>query len=151
MVERGARVYIETSVISGWGRESFGRILPVFLDMIRKGIYIAIVSEHTLEELSDKNTPQEVITSLETFDYIEEKTTKEMLFLTEKYMSKGIIHKRYEDDALHIAIATVLEVDYLVTWNMKHIANENTKREINKINIKLGYKPLKIRKPEEIM
>jgi hypothetical protein len=46
-----------------------------------------------------------------------------MINLTQKYMEENIVGEQYRSDALHIAIATVLGVDVLVSWNFKHIVN----------------------------
>ena len=51
------RVYIETSVISGYGRRRFHSSLMKFFDLIRKGVFIPIISVHTLAELYDKKHP----------------------------------------------------------------------------------------------
>jgi hypothetical protein len=57
----------------------------------------------------------------------------------------------YTTDALHIAIATILEVDVLLTWNQTHIVNSDLIPRINRVNIEQGYKPVTIKKPEEIL
>ena len=145
------RVYIETSVISGYGRERFHDTLIKFFDLIRSGVFIPIISRHTLLELNHEHTPIQVIENLQTIEFIEYPTTSEMLNLAEKYINKKIIDSKYDDDAMHIAIATLLEVDVLVSWNLTHIVNKNTIPLFNKINIKEGYKTLEIKKPEEIM
>ena len=44
-----------------------------------------------------------------------------------------------EDDALHIAIAATQGVDYLLTWNFKHINNAETKKSITRVVESLGY------------
>jgi len=67
VIEKGAKIYLETSVPSGYGRLVFHRPLEAFLDFIRKGDYIVIVSEHTIYELEKGYTPQEVFESLKTF------------------------------------------------------------------------------------
>ena len=41
-------------------------------------------------------------------------------------------------DALHLAIASYHEVDYLLTWNCRHIANVNKYEHIRAINLRLG-------------
>ena len=71
--------------------------------------------------------------------------------LTDKYMDKKIVDDGYRSDALHIAIATVLEVDVLVSWNLTHIVNEFTIPFFNKVNLESGYQIIDIKKPEEIM
>ena len=145
------KIYIETSVIGGYGRERFHDLLMKFFEMIRNGIFIPIISAHTIGELHHKKTPKEVIENLMTIEYTVHNTTFEMNNLANKYVEKKIIDEGFKADAVHIAIATILEVDVLVSWNMTHICNENTIPLFNKVNIKEGLKPLVIKKPEEIM
>ncbi len=45
-------------------------------------------------------------------------------------MQKGIVPSKAAEDALHIAIATIYEMDYLLTWNCRHIANPELQRSI---------------------
>lgn len=68
------------------------------------------------------------------------------------YVKEMPIFKRWENDARHIAIATVSDVDILVTLNCEHIANEQTILKVKEINKRLGYiKDLDIRRPEEVV
>jgi hypothetical protein len=55
------------------------------------------------------------------------------------------------DDCLHIATATLCKVNYLVSWNFKHIVNVFRIRGYNSINIKNGLGLLDIRSPKEIV
>lgn len=57
------------------------------------------------------------------------------------------IPKRYIDDALHLAIATVNKLDILVSWNCKHLINLRTKSEANKVNLAKGYKEIELVEP----
>jgi len=52
-------------------------------------------------------------------------------------------------DALHIAVATVHGMDYLLTWNCKHIANLTMRGAIEKTCRAAGYEPPAIGTPEE--
>jgi len=51
---------------------------------------------------------------------------------------------------LHIALATVADVDVLVSWNFKHIVRLEKIRIFNGVNLELGYKPLLIYSPREV-
>ena len=51
---------------------------------------------------------------------------------------------------LHIALATVAEVDVLVSWNFKHIVRLDKIRIFNAVNLELGYKSLQIYSPREV-
>ena len=54
-------------------------------------------------------------------------------------------------DALHIAVATVHEMDYLVTWNCRHIASAELRGEVARVCTQAGYDPPTICTPEEFM
>ncbi|MBI4723317.1 MAG: hypothetical protein HY769_10070 [Candidatus Stahlbacteria bacterium] len=56
------------------------------------------------------------------------------------------------EDAMHIAIATINEIDILLSWNYKHLANINKERMILAINLLAGYtKPLRMITPMEVI
>ncbi|WP_240905992.1 hypothetical protein [Thiorhodococcus mannitoliphagus] len=56
--------------------------------------------------------------------------TEESYQLAENLLNKGIIPAKAAEDSLHIAIATIHAVDYLLTWNCKHIANPELQKRI---------------------
>ena len=58
---------------------------------------------------------------------------------------------KYEDDAFHIALASVNNLDVIVSWNFQHIVKLKTKREVNAINALLGYKAVEIYSPWEVV
>ena len=49
--------------------------------------------------------------------------TEEQDILAQRYIQEGVLTPKYESDAQHIAIATILKVDSLVSWNFKHMVN----------------------------
>ena len=62
----------------------------------------------------------------------------------------GPIPDKYAEDALHIALATVNGMDFLLTWNFRHINNAIIKKQIIKIVEKQGYECPEICSPEEL-
>ena len=66
-------------------------------------------------------------------------------------VDRGPIPKKAAVDALHIAIATVHGMDYLLTWNCKHIANAEMQTAVNRICRGAGYEPPVICTPEELL
>jgi len=62
-----------------------------------------------------------------------------MFQLATKLLEATAVPKKSFDDAVHIATATVHAVDYLVTWNCKHIANVYTKPIIERVCKECGY------------
>jgi hypothetical protein len=62
-----------------------------------------------------------------------------------------MIPARAAEDASHIAIAAVHGMDYLLTWNCKHIANAQMQKTVAGICRAAGYEPPIICTPEELM
>ncbi len=70
--------------------------------------------------------------------------------LAAAYIKERIVGKSSELDTQHIAIATLAQVDLLVSWNFKHIVNYNRIRLYHAVNLKLGYRMLEIRSPRDL-
>lgn len=71
--------------------------------------------------------------------------------VAENLIVRGIIPERVADDALHISCAAVHGMDYLLTWNCRHIANPHNQRRIRETLRALGYEAPVICTPEEFM
>ena len=71
----------------------------------------------------------------------------EIKTLSEEYIARGVIPVKYIEDALHVAVATVNSLDILISWNFEHIVKLKTKREVNVINVLLGYDEIEIIEP----
>lgn len=55
-------------------------------------------------------------------------------------------------DALHVACCVVEKIDYLVSWNYKHLANVNRERKVLSLNYQLGFlHPLRILTPTDLI
>ena len=65
-------------------------------------------------------------------------------------VKSGPIPESYSEDALHIALATINGMDYLLTWNFHHINNARLKRDIARIAEENGYECPVICSPEEL-
>ena len=65
-------------------------------------------------------------------------------------MSQVLIPRKASEDALHIALATANGMDYLMTWNLRHIANAMTRSRIEALCRAEGYEPPVICTPEEL-
>ena len=77
--------------------------------------------------------------------------TEEINQLANEYINEKVVGGTSIDDCRHISCATVKKVDYLVSWNFKHIVNVFRIRGYNSINIKCGYSQLDIRSPKDII
>ena len=101
--------------------------------------YRAVVSPLVSSELSRLKEPHrtsylKLIRELEQVDL-----TEEAAILAEGYISRGIFHRKYIADALHVAIASVHKIDYLVTWNFGHLANVRRQARIKLFNTAAGF------------
>lgn len=76
---------------------------------------------------------------------------EETVELANKYIAARIIPERFKNDALHIAIAVVYNMDVIVSWNLEHIVKLRTKMGTEGINRMLGYKSIEIMTPEEVL
>lgn len=74
-----------------------------------------------------------------------------VLELTKAIMLSGIIPQKATEDALHISVATVHSIDFLLTWNCKHIANANISSQLRKIIARIGYEMPVICTPNELI
>jgi hypothetical protein len=72
--------------------------------------------------------------------------------LADKYIIDRVIPGKNLLDALHIAITTIFEIPYLVSWNFKHMANVNREDRILEVNLRNGYNSkLRIITPLDLM
>jgi len=101
-----------------------------------------------------KNTPDYVKSKLKGIpkDYIEIlEPNNEIEYLAKSYIEMKAIPEKCFDDATHIAISTYSKVDFLVSWNFKHIVNVFRIQKYNAINLLMGYKILEIRTSREVI
>lgn len=68
-----------------------------------------------------------------------------------KAIIKGPLPKKAIEDAFHISLAAVHNIDYLLTWNCKHIANLFIQKDLEKIILRFGFRLPQIGTPEALM
>ncbi len=72
--------------------------------------------------------------------------------LTVLYLGRGIVPVKKTEDARHIAYSTFYEMDVLLSWNYKHLANVFRKKQIQIVNLQEGYlRPLDLITPLEVL
>ncbi|MDX8399784.1 MAG: type II toxin-antitoxin system VapC family toxin [Gallionellaceae bacterium] len=77
--------------------------------------------------------------------------TSEVYELANRLVVGSALPAKAKEDSFHIAIATVHGMDFLLTWNCKHIANATMRSKILSICEKAGYQPSVICTPEELL
>jgi hypothetical protein len=78
-------------------------------------------------------------------------TTEVTEELAQALVTKGPIPAKCSEDALHIALASTNAMDYLLTWNFRHINNARTKSDVARIVARFGYECPVICTPEELL
>lgn len=90
-----------------------------FWEEIKKGKYEVFISDVTFNELVKCNEPKRtaLLSSLSQIDFLKVEESKESLEVSERYIEYGVLNKKSYDDCRHMAIATVINCDLIVSWN----------------------------------
>lgn len=146
------RLYFDTSVFGGIYDEEFEEISLLLFEKVKLGQIICVYSD--LSETELENAPKRVkdfFAGLPTEHILKVEVTEEAFVLAQKYLDEKVVGPTSADDCRHIATATINKVDYLVSWNFKHIVNVFRIRGYNSVNLRCGYSQLDIRSPKEIV
>jgi len=110
-----------------------------------------VASELVINEASagDADAARDRLAALESVTLLD--ATEEAAELARQLIESGAIPGKAAEDAGHIAIAVTNGIDYLVTWNCRHIANATMRSQIERICRIAGYEPTIICTPDELM
>lgn len=146
------KFYVDTSVWGGHEDEEFEEWTVPFFEQAREGKFSIVLTDLTLRELMP--APERVRKLTETIpdQFLElVSLNEEAELLAAHYINEGILTPKFQSDAQHIAMATILKVDSLVSWNFKHMVNFFRIKQYNSINLKFGYQTIDIRTPKEVI
>ncbi len=154
------KIYLDTSVINFLfaddSPEHQAETWEFFENYILTGAYEIFVSIFVLDEINQTKSVEKkeqllnVIAEYE-IDFLET-TDAEIVKLAQSYLANGAIPPKKLYDALHVAASVFHKIDFLVSWNYKHLANVNRESRINAINLSHGYaKTLRILTPLDLM
>lgn len=152
------KVYIETTVVSYLtARGSRDLIVAAHQELTqewwqrRRDAFELYCSQLVVQEASGghKEAAQRRLQILQSLSVLEINDAAKSLA---RHLAKAAsIPRKATEDALHIALATVHGMDYLLTWNCKHIANAEMQRSVTLMCHLQGYEPPVICTPEELM
>jgi hypothetical protein len=158
------KVYLDTSIINFLRADD----APVyknateilFNDIIVPHKIDTYISRVFLEEIDDttndkiKKELQELVNKYkEYFKILEADNAEidEITFLAEEYIKEKKIPEKKVSDAFHVAYSTIFEMDILLSWNFKHLANVNKEKRILIVNKTHGYNyPFRLANPLEV-
>ena len=143
-------LYLETTVIGAYldNGDPFRRDLTMRWFERELGEYRVCTSTLVRRELERIDEPHRsgylrLLTGLENLEL-----TEESAILAEGYISRGIFHRKFIADALHVAIASFHKIDYVVTWNFGHLANVRKQARLRMFNTAAGFFSPSIITPE---
>ena len=151
-------VYVETSVVSYLtARRSRDVVAAAYQEVTREwwrsapSRFVLYASALVMSEAcaGDPEAARARLNVLNTIPVLE--ATEEAIELTRTLLDGRAVPPNAGDDAAHIAIAAANGVNYLVTWNFRHIANAATRSRIEDVCRRSGYRPPVICTPNELM
>ena len=143
------KLYIETSVWNFLFTDDAPekrRNTHRFFEEVRSGDYELFVSELVIAEImrASSSVSEKLMKKIEEIEPEELEVTDEIRELAYKYAVANLLPEKAFDDLAHVAVATVNNMDFLVSWNLKHIVKVKTIMGINAVNVIEGYRELKI-------
>ncbi|PSF33032.1 DNA-binding protein [Aphanothece hegewaldii CCALA 016] len=151
-------VYIETSIVGYLTvRKSNNLILMANAEITRewwenrRNQFTLYISQVVLNEVArgDDEIATRRLQMLQNFSLLVVNDIVENL--AAQFLAKSNLPSKATNDAIHIAIATIYGLDYLLTWNCKHIANAQIQKKLSQISNDAGYELPTICTPYELM
>lgn len=151
------KVYIETTVVSYLtARRSRDLVVAAHQQIteewwqLRRGDFELFVSQSVLAEASagDPEAAVQRLQLLASLDLLD--ITGEVEELATSLVVGRVVPAKAAEDALHIATATVHGMDFLLTWNCRHIANAAIRHRLTEAALARGYILPVICTPEEL-
>ncbi len=145
---RKTKIYLDTSVINFLFADDAPEKMEItkeyFDKFVREKIYNHFVSEIVIDEIEKTKDIEHKRRLLKIIDEFELEMLivdpdEEIITLADQYIEEKIVPIKKIEDALHVALVTVKEIDFLVSWNFKHLANVNKEKKFEIVNLKNGY------------
>ncbi len=150
---RKIKVYLDTSVISALFDETNPERKSLteafFKEVENFEVYISEVVDVEIERTLDiglRNKMKEVSSK-----YSMLTLTDDVEWLANEYIRYEAIPRGYPEDVYHIAIVVINEIDFLLSWNFKHIVRRKTKEVVRMVNTIHRLKQVEIMTPAELL
>jgi len=155
---RKLKVYLDTSVISFLFAEDspdFKKATVEFFERysLRFDLFVSVVVPTEINRDANLDRRQRLLAVLKQhpITILPESRIEEVEALATTYIDNRALPPSKKEDALHVAYATVFQVDVLLSWNFKHLANIAREERILAVNRQLGYRyPMRILSPLEV-
>jgi predicted nucleic acid-binding protein len=153
-----ASVYVETSIVSYLRQQPSGQVIAAAHQLLthrwwdnHRHEYELVTSQYVLEEaaLGDPSLAAERLKVLADIPSLE--LHPDIPRLATEIVARAILPSKAIVDALHIAAASYHAIDYLLTWNCKHIANVRIFAQVRELLVEWNYPVPLICTPEEML
>jgi predicted nucleic acid-binding protein len=144
-------LYLDTSVIGGYFDPEFMADTRALWRLRDEGRFRFISSQLVIDEIAGapEHVRELIGTTFATEDVLD--VSDEMEGLAAAYMTQKVVPSKYVNDAEHVAVCTVARLEYLVSWNFKHLANVRREAGFNAVNLLQGYRPVRIVAPTSLI
>ncbi len=150
-MKKQLRLYLDTSVYSGVFNQRFQGDSQRLIEAIHDKKCVALISNIVLVEIQRAPTHiQEIVSTLPITQINALNFTDEVERLQQEYLARKILTTRSENDAAHVAFATVYRADAIVSWNFRDIVRLDKMKKYNQVNFAMGYGVLTIISPTEV-
>src|SRR4051794_17870741 len=134
-------LYIETSVIGAYldNGDPFRRDITMRWwehELSEYDVFSSMLVQRELERIAEPHRSG-YLNLIRPLKYLE--LAEEVAILAEGYIERGIFHRKFIADAIHVALASFHKIDYLVTWNFGHIANVRKQARLRLFNTTAGF------------
>ena len=137
------RLYIETTVFNWYfdERPEHEEVVRLF-EAVKAGQFIGYTSRYVTDELDNAEEPKrtDMLSLIDKYGIIVLSPKTETETLADEYINAGILPKSQGYDSLHIATASMYELDGIVSYNFHHINREKTKALIPEVNNRKNLK-----------
>lgn len=140
-------LYLDTSVLGGYYDAEFMADTRALWRLKQAGRFRFVSSVVVDQEIARAPEPVRALMHV-TFaaaDLLP--MTTEALELAGHYLAQRVVPAGYADDARHVAVCSVARLDYLVSWNFKHLANVRRESGFSAVNMLQGYPSVRIVAP----
>ena len=136
------RLYLETTTFNWFidPRPGHEEVVRLF-EAVKAGQFVGYTSKYVTDELDKAEEPKRtnMLRLIEDYGITELASKPEVVILAEEYINAGAVPKSQRFDSLHIAFASVHELNAIVSYNFHHINRNKTKTLIPLINAKHGF------------
>ena len=150
------KIYLDTSIISHLQADDVPEKMAIthkFWYDLKDGKYDIFVSEVTEAEIADCPEPKKILLEnhLKELSYQTIELTEEITDLAQQYLTQGVLPPKCIDDSIHVAVATVVGCNAIVSWNFKHMLKLRAFIGVNGVNRMLGYGEISLVPPYELL